>query len=160
MSRTLVLLRHGKSAYPAGVPDHARPLAPRGERQAALAGEWLRDEGLRFDAVLCSTARRTRETLERTGVSAPTQHLDDLYGGSPSQILETIRIYAPDSARILLVVGHLPGMPDTALALDPSGDVPRFPTSAYAVVTIGVPWPQIGLTPDAAARLVGVRIPR
>ncbi|MCA1999730.1 MAG: histidine phosphatase family protein, partial [Hyphomicrobiales bacterium] len=29
--RRLFLLRHGKSAWPDGVPDHARPLAPRGE---------------------------------------------------------------------------------------------------------------------------------
>ena len=40
--RTLVLLRHAKSDYPGGVADHDRPLAPRGEREAGLAGEWLR----------------------------------------------------------------------------------------------------------------------
>ncbi|HUB57091.1 MAG TPA: histidine phosphatase family protein, partial [Mycobacterium sp.] len=37
-TRTLVLLRHAKSAYPNGVPDHDRPLAPRGRREAGLAG--------------------------------------------------------------------------------------------------------------------------
>ena len=39
--RTLLLLRHSKSDYPQGVADHERPLAPRGEREAALAGDWL-----------------------------------------------------------------------------------------------------------------------
>ena len=40
--RTLLLLRHAKSDYPAAVADHDRPLAPRGDREAALAGDWLR----------------------------------------------------------------------------------------------------------------------
>ena len=82
--RTLVLMRHGKSGYPPGVADHDRPLADRGRREAALAGEWIRSEDLRVDAVLCSTATRTRETLERTGISAPTTFLDEIYGGSPA----------------------------------------------------------------------------
>ena len=30
--RTLLLLRHAKSDYPAGVADHDRPLAARGVR--------------------------------------------------------------------------------------------------------------------------------
>nr|WP_212763522.1 histidine phosphatase family protein [Gordonia araii] len=154
------MLRHGKSAYPSGVADHDRPLAPRGDRQAALAGQWIRDEGLAVDAVLCSTARRTRETLTRTGITAPTRFVDDLYDASASEILETIRIYAPEDAGTLLVVGHVPGMPSTALALDPAGEVAEFPTSAYAVLSIGVPWPEIGLTTDGDARLIGVRIPR
>ncbi|MFT4201075.1 SixA phosphatase family protein [Gordonia sp. (in: high G+C Gram-positive bacteria)] len=160
MSRTLVLLRHGKSGYPEGILDHERPLAPRGDRQAALAGRWMREEGLTVDAVLCSTARRTRETLARTGVDAPAQFFDDLYDASPSTILETIRMHAPESAHTLLVVGHVPGMPATALALAPDGDVPDFPTSAYAVLTVGVAWEQIGLAVDPDAHLVGVRVPR
>lgn len=160
MSRTLVLLRHGKSAYPDGVTDHDRPLSPRGDRQAALAGQWMRDEGITPDAVLCSTARRTRETFDRTGVGAPAHYVDDLYGGSPSTILETIRIHAPAATETLLVVGHVPGMPATAMALDPQGVISEFPTSAYAVLTVGVPWAEIGLGVDPACHLVGVRVPR
>ena len=69
--RTLLLLRHAKSDYPAGVADHERPLAPRGKREAALAGDWLRANVPAVDAVLCSTATRTRETLARTRIDAP-----------------------------------------------------------------------------------------
>ena len=71
--RTLLLLRHAKSDYPAGVADHERPLAPRGIREAALAGNWLRAHAPGVDAVLCSTATRTRQTLERTRIEAPTE---------------------------------------------------------------------------------------
>ncbi|MDL9936539.1 histidine phosphatase family protein [Gordonia sp. ABSL1-1] len=158
--RRLVLLRHGKSDYPAGVADHGRPLAERGRRQAALAGRWLANEDIHVDAVLCSTSTRTRQTLDRTGIDAPTVYLDDIYGGGPAQILEAIRLHAPEQARTLLVVGHEPGMPDTALALDPAGTIDRFPTSTYAVLEIGDAWSELGLAAVADARLIGVRVPR
>lgn len=160
MTRTLVLLRHGKSAYPAGVPDWDRPLADRGRSQAELAGRWFAEDGIDVDAVLCSTAARTRQTLDRTGVDAPTQFFDELYGASPDEIFETIRIHAPADAETLLVVGHFPGMPETALSLDPGAEIDRFPTSAYAMLAVGTPWPEIGLRPDPVARLVTFRIPR
>src|SRR3954467_9521492 len=76
--RTLLLLRHAKSDYPTGVADHERPLAPRGEREARLAGDWLRAHAPAVDAVLCSSATRTRETLVRTRIDAPVNVLDRL----------------------------------------------------------------------------------
>ncbi|MGO3326535.1 SixA phosphatase family protein [Gordonia sp. (in: high G+C Gram-positive bacteria)] len=160
MSRTLILLRHGKSDYPLGVPDHERPLNERGRRQAALAGDWIRDDGLHVDAVLCSTATRTRATLERTGIDAPTDYLAEIYGGTPDELLELLRIHAPTGAETILMVGHFPGMPETALTLDADGAIDRFPTSAYAVVRVGVEWNRIGLDVDQDAKLVALRIPR
>lgn len=158
--RTLILLRHGKAGYPPDTADQERPLADRGRREAALAGEWMSEAGLRPDAVLCSSARRTRETLERTGITAPVTYLDDLYAATAEQVCETIRLYAPDDATTVLVVGHAPGMPDTALTLDPHGVIERFPTSAYAVLTLGAPWRETGLAPDVDAHLTGVSVPR
>jgi phosphohistidine phosphatase len=160
VTRTLVLMRHGKSGYPPGVGDHERPLADRGRREAALAGQWMSEEGLNIDAVVCSTATLTRETLERTGIVAPTAYVGDIYGGAPHEVLEALRLHAPADARTLLVVGHSPGMPTTALTLDSDGYIERFPTSAYAVVTVGSTWGRIGLDVDPDVRLVGVRIPR
>ena len=40
MVRRLVLLRHAKSAWPSGVPDHDRPLAGKGRRNAQATGGW------------------------------------------------------------------------------------------------------------------------
>ena len=62
--RRLVLLRHAKSDYPDEVADHDRPLAARGRRDAPLVGRWLARSGYRPDAVICSTARRARETWD------------------------------------------------------------------------------------------------
>ncbi|WP_298444868.1 histidine phosphatase family protein [Gordonia sp. (in: high G+C Gram-positive bacteria)] len=158
--RTLVLMRHGKSGYPAGVWDHDRPLADRGRREAALAGEWMAADGLEIDAVICSTAERTRQTLERTGIDAPVVYTEDIYENTPDNVLEAIRTYAPEDAGTLLVVGHFPGLPGTALTLDDAAEIDRFPTSAYAVLTIGVPWSRLGLDVDPAARMTALRVPR
>src|SRR6266542_3720288 len=61
--RRLVLFQHAKSAWPE-VADHERPLAERGRRGAPVMGRWLRDAGCVPDQVLCSTARRARETWQ------------------------------------------------------------------------------------------------
>ena len=61
--RKLVVLRHAKSAWP-DVPDHERPLARRSQRDAPVMGRWLRAAGHVPDQVLCSTARRARETWQ------------------------------------------------------------------------------------------------
>ncbi|MFT3661218.1 MAG: histidine phosphatase family protein [Gordonia sp. (in: high G+C Gram-positive bacteria)] len=158
--RTLVLMRHGKSGYPAGVWDHDRPLNDRGRLQAALAGEWMANDGLEIDAVICSTAERTRQTLERTEIDAPTVYTEDVYENTPEDILEAIRTHTPEDARTLLVVGHFPGLPGTALMLDDDADIDGFPTSTYAVLSIGVPWDRVGLDVDPDARLRALRIPR
>ncbi|SIS14297.1 SixA phosphatase family protein [Williamsia sterculiae] len=160
MNRTLILMRHGKSGYPAGVTDHDRPLAQRGRREATIAGEWFAEEGLEVDAALCSTATRTRQTLERTGVDAPTEYLDAIYGGTADEVLAAIRRHAPDDAETVLVVGHEPGMPQTAQELDPSADIDHFPTSAYAVLRVQAPWERLGLSPDDTSTLIGMRVPR
>ena len=88
MSRTLLLLRHAKSDYPTGVPDHERPLAPRGIREAALAGDWIRANAPAVDAVLCSTATRTRQTLAHTGIDAPVEFVDRLYDSTPGTVID------------------------------------------------------------------------
>ena len=88
--RTLLLLRHAKSDYPTGVTDHDRPLAPRGIRQALLAGDWIRANAPSVDAVLCSTATRTRQTLARTGIEAPTEFVDRLYDATAGTVIDVI----------------------------------------------------------------------
>jgi phosphohistidine phosphatase len=163
--RTLLLLRHAKSGYPPGVVDHDRPLAPRGEREAELAGDWLRAHAPAVDAVLCSTAVRTRETLARTRVDAPVDYLDRLYDATPGTVIEEINRVASD-VETLLVIGHEPTMSSLALGLasaDGSNSTAaeristKFPTSAIAVLRTGEPWDQLTLS---GATLVGFHVPR
>ena len=163
--RTLLLLRHAKSDYPQGVADHERPLAPRGEREAGLAGDWLRAHAPAVDAVLCSTATRTRQTLARSRIDAPVNFVDRLYDATPGAVIEEINRTEPD-VETLLVIGHEPAMSSVALGLataDGSNTTAaeristKFPTSAIAVLRTGQRWDQLALS---GAALVGFHVPR
>jgi phosphohistidine phosphatase len=162
--RTLLLMRHAKSDYPDGVPDHDRPLAPRGIRQAGLAGNWLRANAPTIDAVLCSTATRARQTLANTGIDAPVRYSERLYGATPGTMIEEISETA-DTVATLMVIGHEPTMSTLALILPDGNTDPvvaerisaKFPTSAIAVLGVSCAWN--GLEPGRAA-LTGFEVPR
>jgi phosphohistidine phosphatase len=162
--RTLVLMRHAKSDYPDGVPDHERPLAPRGEREAALAGEWLRSNVGGIDAVLCSSAMRTRQTLAYTGVQARIAFLDELYGAAPGTMIRAIN-EIHDTVHTLLVVGHEPTVSHVTLGLaGPGSDrdaaehvALKFPTSGIAVLAVPGSWSDLTVH---GAELVRFQVPR
>ncbi|MHA3020076.1 SixA phosphatase family protein [Mycobacterium sp. BMJ-28] len=162
--KTLILLRHAKSDYPSGVPDHDRPLAPRGIREAALAGDWLRAHAPGIDSVLCSTATRTRQTLARTEIDAPVQFVDRLYDATPGIALAEIN-GVDDEIGTLLLIGHEPVMSSLALGLagpDSSAEAVedihhKYPTSALALLRHEKPWDQLEL---GAAALVDFHVPR
>src|SRR3982074_1744190 len=60
----LLLLRHAKSDWSGKADDHARPLSARGKRTAPRMGACMHAKGYEPELVLCSTAERTKETLE------------------------------------------------------------------------------------------------
>jgi len=163
--RTLVLLRHAKSAYPDGVADHERPLSSRGNREAGLAGDWVRANLPAIDAVLCSTATRARNTLARTGIDAPLRYAARLYGATPGTMIEEINRVS-DDVTTLLVVGHEPTMSEVAIVLSGAEGTDtaaaqrisaKYPTSAIAVLHVAGRWNQ--LEPGGAA-LVTFHVPR
>ncbi|BDT94050.1 SixA phosphatase family protein [Nocardia sputorum] len=163
MARTLILMRHGKSAYPEGVGDHERPLAPRGRREAGLAGDWLRATQPPIDAVRCSTATRTRQTLTATGVTAPVVFEPGIYEAAPETLIELVRL-GDDDVTTLLMVGHAPGMPWTAWELASNRDAApavelsrKFPTSALAVLRFDRDWADVD---PGTGELVHFHIPR
>jgi len=147
--RTLLLMRHAKSDYPVGVPDRDRPLAPRGERDAAAAGMWLRAAYPVIDQVIVSPARRARETwtrvapyLEVTGIQEDARVYDD-WGADLQQVVASL----PDAARSALVIGHNPGIEEFTMSHATSGDTRarervsrKFPTSGIAVLHLPDTW--------------------
>jgi phosphohistidine phosphatase len=161
--RTLVLFRHAKSAWP-DVADHDRPLARRGIRAAPVMGRWLREAGLLPGQVLCSTARRARETWQyaQAGLAAtpPVTFDARIYEAAATDLLAVIR-EVPPATGALLLIGHNPAIEDLALLLAtaPSaapgpgsadtapGDLERmrskFPTAAIAVLEFPGTWPDL-----------------
>jgi phosphohistidine phosphatase len=160
--RLLVLMRHAKSAYPAGVVDHDRPLAPRGVHEARLAGDWLRANLPAVQQVLCSTAIRARQTLARSGVEAPVRYAQSLYGADFATVIDEIGTVGDDVTTVL-VVGHEPTVSDVALQLAGIDSVAaqriaqKFPTSALAVLEVPGGWQQLKA---GAATLTDFHVPR
>jgi phosphohistidine phosphatase len=158
-----MLLRHAKSDWP-DVADHARPLAKRGRHDAPAVGRWLATRGYRPDVVVCSTARRARQTWELIAAGL---------GGSPSVTFEpraydasalTLLYLAqelPSRYRAALLIGHNPAISELANSLvkPPAEDnAPRlsFPTAAVAVLAFTGDWPALA---PGEARLEGFTAP-
>lgn len=149
--KRLLLLRHAKSSWddPA-LPDHERPLAPRGHRAAERMAEHLRASVPNADLVLCSSALRTRETLERMSSAFGEPEVvveDELYGASDDELLERLHAVAEPTKTVALI-GHNPGVGDLASALAGSGDDldrlrSKFPTGALAVLAFDGPWTRL-----------------
>jgi phosphohistidine phosphatase len=153
---TLILLRHAKAEHVAGVPDVARELTSRGLRDAEAIGQWFAEHELAPDLVVCSTSARTRQTWEtaaESGAEAAEVSFDKrVYNAGVETLLEVIR-EAPESAGVLVVVGHGPGIPWLAadLAADSGGSEVAyarmeegFPTSGLAVLSYSGRWADLG----------------
>ena len=150
MSR-LYLLRHAKAGWAdPGTRDFDRPLTEHGREDAAAIGMAMRISGFVPDLVLCSTARRARETWECVAdtigpVPAPPAFADSLYSCDAAGYLSLVRKTAHDTSS-LLVVGHNPMIEDVAIACAAEGDdaeraglASGFPTSALAVIQFSRP---------------------
>lgn len=139
---TLILLRHGKSDWSGGEPDHLRPLARRGRRQVPEAGRWLADNVGVIDLAVVSPAERTRETWRlaaaELAVPPPVREDDRVYAGSARSLLGVLRELPREVATVVLV-GHNPGVEDLVASL--TGRRVSMPTSALAVIDLSGPWP-------------------
>ena len=136
--RELILLRHAHAEPPdAGQADLDRPLSPEGLAEAEAAGRWLAEQGLVPDCVLCSPARRTRETLEAVLgiVGYVEQRLEDSVYEATSGTLAALADAHRECDRVLLV-GHNPGMERLAALLHSgqSGEYRGMPPGSVAVL--------------------------
>lgn len=153
--KQLFILRHAKSSWDdPGLADHERPLAPRGRRAVARMGDHLRATGIEPAQVLCSTARRTRETLEGVSPGAEALIESELYDASCSSLIARLQ-RVPEEIPSVMIVGHNPAMQMLVLRLTgasgtgPAGEpiAPnlaevqrKFPTGALATLTFECAW--------------------
>ncbi|QXJ23165.1 histidine phosphatase family protein [Actinomadura graeca] len=152
---TLIVLRHAKAVSGLGIPDIDRTLNDRGRRDAAAAGDWLRENDLVPDRVLCSVAARTRETLERLAVGADVLFEPRIYDNDPGDLLDLVSGTQGEVGRLLLV-GHNPSVHQ--LVHDLTGEAPdAFPTCALAVIALPDGWADVR---PGAGTLVTVRTPK
>lgn len=166
---TLLLLRHAKSSWDdPGLRDHDRPLSDRGERSASAMAAYLRQNGVAPDLVLCSSARRTVDTLAAVRLGLPeglkVETARDLYEAGAAALLDRLR-RVPATVGTLLVIGHNPGLEDLATRLSGADSDPgavkalgrKFPTCALATLSFGGDW---GGLAWSGARLAGFVTPK
>jgi phosphohistidine phosphatase len=121
------------------------------------------------DRVVCSTARRARETWQLAAAelgASPSVSFDQrVYGAAAGELLDLAREIAPGTGT-LLIVGHDPAMQELTLALGGpgGGDAPalervrfKFPTAAIAVLEFTGTWQGLG---PQQARLTAFVVPR
>ena len=150
-AHTLLLLRHAKSSWAdPTLPDHDRPLASRGRRDAKRIAEHLAGLESEPELVLCSSAVRTRETLELVRPALGNSKVlfeDGLYGASSDELLGRIRV-VPNAVGSVMLIGHNPGLEQLGLLLASSGAELRgletkLPTGALATLAVEKTWSRL-----------------
>ena len=141
----LLLLRHAKSSWAEpGTADRDRPLAPRGREAAKRMASHMAGADFVPTRILCSPARRTRETLAAILPHFPDKTqvaiADELYEPGHDDYRAVIAAHGGNAA-CLLVIGHNPAIHATALRLFGPADkktaaqlASKFPTAALAVI--------------------------
>ena len=163
MTRTLIVMRHAKSSWGTSEPDHQRPLNKRGRQDALAAGAILADYPL--DAVLSSSATRTRQTWQRAvegGAQCPdVEFTDALYGAWTDAVIELVS-ELEDSVTTALVLGHEPTVSSVVQRLAEASDLSdeaggQFPTCAIAFLEFDGSWGDLAAE---GARMGRFEIPR
>jgi phosphohistidine phosphatase len=158
-TRTLVILRHAKAESPDGLIDRERRLTERGHADAGALGAWLVSHGYAPQLVLCSPARRTRETWQSVATSLPTEaeiwYEEKLYTASVGDLLDTVTD-VDDEVQTVLLIGHNPTVSELTATLDPHhAEASGMRTCGLAVHAFDGSWGQCGpgVAPRVAAYL-------
>jgi phosphohistidine phosphatase len=157
-TKQLLLLRHAKSSWDdPSLADEDRPLAPRGRKAAKRLGAYVRRERIAVGVVLCSSAKRARETLDLVRPPGEIVIERELYHATAAELLERLR-RVPDEVDAVMLIGHEPAIRDLAVGLvGPESELAdrKFPTAGLATLTFTGPWTT--LAPDGAGLAAFVR---
>ena len=142
MKHQLYLLRHAEAEYwsPLG-NDFSRALSANGSRHAQLVSNWAPKALVPPDTILCSPAKRTRETLAPLlarwpKLLATTDYVDSMYNASPNMLL-TLAEDAFSYSERLLMVGHNPGLEALLIRLlqpDQAAGIQHLEAGTMAVI--------------------------
>lgn len=118
--KTIFLLRHAQTHPPSYTfSDRERVLTNAGQAQARTLGEFLQKNNYYPNAVLCSPAVRTRQTLE--GICEHVEGLrveypEKLYGASLNDHMSILQNLNKNFDSIM-IIAHNPGIFELALRL-------------------------------------------
>lgn len=133
--KRVIYIRHAKSSWSeVGVTDKDRKLNSRGLRDAPIMANQLLqilvNSKVTVDKILCSSAKRTRETIQHfinNGFSsASISYYDNLYHASEQELLACLYGLSQD-VETIIVCAHNPGL--TYLAFNAGFETDNIPTS-------------------------------
>ena len=133
----IVLTRHAKSSWDnLNLTDHDRPLSRRGREDAKLIAKYLATYEYTYKTILCSTSKRTSETLEiflnYIHKVDQVNYLSYLYHASAETIRNEITMLDADGTYMLL--GHNPGIEDFLRNLHKDTSL-KVPTCSIALLS-------------------------
>ena len=106
-------MRHGAAEGRNADGDAARALTPKGIDDCRRLAEHFKGEGTRWDAMLCSSARRARESAELMAAimasPPPLEVREELKLAGAHTLLMALQ-GLPDQADAVLLVAHNPGV--------------------------------------------------
>ncbi len=152
MRSELYLLRHAKSSWDdPGLADIDRPLAKRGRKAGKLIAAHMRRARIAPDALVCSPAMRTEQTLELIRPSLPGRTAvwrdGRIYGASWEELIGIVG-ELPEDMTSAMLIGHNPGIGTLAgIVADEGEDLDRvrrkYPTGALATLSFEGGWQQL-----------------
>jgi phosphohistidine phosphatase len=155
-TRHLYLLRHAKSSWDdPSLPDHERPLADRGRQAVGVLARYVEQHQIQPELILCSSARRTLDTLEGVLPGRAAVIEAALFLASSDQLLRRLRQVEPEVGSVM-VIGHNPALQMLTLNLagSESGGRParaegveeirrKLPTGALVTLAFSSPWSEV-----------------
>lgn len=136
--KTLYLVRHAKSSWDdMTLSDIDRPLGVRGLRDAPRMAAYLKEKGLKPDALVSSPALRALETATIFGQHFGIQPdditvINSLYEASPQRVLDVVQ-KLPDHRQAVMIFGHNPTFTDLANMFG-SSYISNVPTAAVCEI--------------------------
>jgi phosphohistidine phosphatase len=156
----LFLLRHAKSSWDDdSLDDFDRPLNSRGKSAAPLMGKVMKERKVAPDVILCSPAKRTKQTIKLVNETAKLKtgvtFNDAIYDASAADLRKLIR-KQKKSVEGILLIGHNPGLEEFLELL--TGKYERMPTAALVQINLNADdWSDIE---DGANKLAWIVRPK
>lgn len=142
----LYIMRHAKSSWAIpGARDFDRELNDRGLEDLVKVSKVLKNESFFPDKIICSSATRTRQTLD--AVMNAFSHepeivfTERLYSSGLAEYIEIINANSESNAKSIMIIGHNPMCGSLAISLPGSGEAPelekiayKYPTAALTII--------------------------
>ncbi len=144
--KKLYLVRHAKSSWDdPSLSDFERPLNRRGEKDAPLIAEALAKRHILPDLILCSPAKRAKETAQilaqGIGYTKRIEYVSSLYESSDYNLMMIIRTLDPAYDRVM-IVAHNPAL-TTVINRISSFSLHNLPTCGVVELSLEC-WDQLG----------------